>query len=108
MNYHIILTRRCNLNCVYCHGGEETGPETEVQYSLDELASFLEKDRTPTTLLFYGGEPTLRIPLMKKVMDRFPDARFMIQTNGLLLNKIPEDYVNDSIPCWYQSMAPRK
>ena len=42
--------------------------------------------------MFYVGEPTLRIPLMTKVMDRFPNARFMMQTNGLLLNKIPEDY----------------
>ena len=92
MNYHLVLTRRCNLNCIYCHGGEETGPQAEVQYSLYDLAAFLEQD-DDVQLMFYGGEPTLRIPLMTKVMDRFPNARFMIQTNGLLLNKIPEDYV---------------
>jgi len=91
LNYHLVLTRRCNLNCVYCHGGEETGPQAEVQYSLDDLATFLEQD-DDVQLMFYGGEPTLRIPLMTEVMDRFPHARFMMQTNGLLLNKIPEDY----------------
>ncbi|MDF1539098.1 MAG: TIGR04084 family radical SAM/SPASM domain-containing protein [Candidatus Thorarchaeota archaeon] len=92
MNYHIVLTRRCNLNCVYCHGGEETGPETEIQYTIDELASFIEQDEDPQ-LMFYGGEPLLRIEKMIEMMDRFPNARFMLQTNGLLLSKIPKKYV---------------
>ena len=93
MNYHIVLTRRCNLNCIYCHGGEDTGPEAEVQYTLDELETFLKRDLDPQ-LMFYGGEPTLRISLMTEIMDRFPEARFMLQTNGLLLNRIPEEYVH--------------
>ncbi|MHA1654546.1 MAG: TIGR04084 family radical SAM/SPASM domain-containing protein [Candidatus Thorarchaeota archaeon] len=92
MNYHVVLTRRCNLNCVYCHGGEETGPQTEVKYSLDELEAFLSND-DDVQLMFYGGEPTLRIPLMTEMMDRFPKARFMLQTNALLLPRIPEEYV---------------
>ena len=91
MNYHLVLTRRCNLNCQYCHGGEETGPEAEIQYDFDDLVAFLEKD-DDLQLMFYGGEPTLRIPLILKLMDRFPEARFMLQTNALLLSKIPEDY----------------
>lgn len=92
MNYHLLLTRRCNLNCVYCHGGEERGPDTEIQYSLDDLSSFLSSD-DDVQLMLYGGEPTLRIPLMIQIMDRFPDARFMLQTNALRLNKVPISYV---------------
>ena len=87
-----MLTRRCNLNCQYCHGGEETGPETEIQYTLEDLSNFLAKD-DDIQLMLYGGEPTLRIPLIEQVMDRYPKARFMLQTNGLLLDKIPIDYV---------------
>ena len=93
MNYHIILTRQCNLNCMYCHGGEETGPDAEIQYTLDDLEIFLSKDTSSTNLLFYGGEPTIRLSLMLEIMDRFPDSQFMLQTNGLLMHKIPEDYV---------------
>ncbi|MGY5877174.1 MAG: TIGR04084 family radical SAM/SPASM domain-containing protein [Candidatus Thorarchaeota archaeon] len=92
MNYHLVLTRRCNLNCLYCHGGEETGQDTEIQYSIDELAQFLERDND-IQLMLYGGEPTLRIPLISELMDRFPDARFMLQTNALLLHRIPEEYL---------------
>lgn len=93
VNYHLVLTRKCNLNCTYCHGGEEAGKESEVQYSLDELDAFLRKDKE-VQLMFYGGEPTLRIPLMTRIMDRFPRSRFMLQTNGLRLNNIPQEYVN--------------
>jgi len=85
------LTRKCNLNCEYCHGGEESGPEADIQYELDDLLSFLERDND-LQLMFYGGEPTLRIPLMIEIMNKFPKARFMLQTNALLLNKIPIDY----------------
>lgn len=91
LNYHLVLTKRCNLNCQYCHGGEKTGPETEIQYSLDDLAAFLNKD-DEIQLILYGGEPTLRIPLIVELMDKFTQARFMLQTNALLLNRIPEKY----------------
>ncbi|MFW9830971.1 MAG: TIGR04084 family radical SAM/SPASM domain-containing protein [Candidatus Thorarchaeota archaeon] len=92
MNYHLILTRQCNLNCQYCHGGEEFGSETELQYAVDELETFLKKDPNPQ-LMFYGGEPTLRISLLMEIMNRFPDARFMLQTNALLLHQIPVRFI---------------
>lgn len=59
---------------------------------MNDLAAFLEKD-DDVQLMLYGGEPTLRVPLIIELMDRFPDARFMLQTNALLLDKIPESYV---------------
>ncbi|TXT55329.1 MAG: hypothetical protein BAJATHORv1_40240 [Candidatus Thorarchaeota archaeon] len=91
MNYHLVLTRRCNLNCDYCHGGEET-EATEIAYSIDELEDFLSKDKD-VQLMLYGGEPTLKIPLIVNLMDRFPNARFMLQTNATRLHKIPRAYV---------------
>jgi len=93
LNYHLILTRRCNLNCIYCHGGEETGPNTEIQYSLGDLEAFLSRDIDPQ-LMLYGGEPTLRIPLIIALMDQFPTYRFMLQTNGILINNMPTKYIN--------------
>jgi putative peptide-modifying radical SAM enzyme len=93
VNYHLILTRHCNLNCCYCHGGEDTSSQTELQYSLDDLLRFLEKDSN-VQLMFYGGEPTLRIPLMIEIMNRFPTARYMLQTNGARLHHIPVDYLH--------------
>ncbi|TFF93494.1 TIGR04084 family radical SAM/SPASM domain-containing protein [Candidatus Thorarchaeota archaeon] len=93
MNYHIVLTKRCNLNCIYCLEDQDAASAPEVQYSLDGLEEFLDQDED-VQLMFYGGEPTLRIPLMTDIMDRFEDARFMLQTNALLLDRIPEEYVH--------------
>lgn len=61
-------------------------------YSIDELEAFLEKD-DDVQLMLYGGEPTLRVPLIIELMNRFPDARFMLQTNALLLDHVSDEFV---------------
>jgi len=43
-------------------------------------------------LEFYGGEPLLRISTMKKIMDEVP-GRFVIQTNGMFLDRIEPEYL---------------
>lgn len=90
MQYHIILTKECNLNCNYCGGGSDSPPK-ELHYSISDLKSFLSRDAAPV-IEFYGGEPLLRIDTMKKIMDAIP-GRFIIQTNGLLLDKIETRYL---------------
>ncbi|HEY9206603.1 MAG TPA: TIGR04084 family radical SAM/SPASM domain-containing protein [Candidatus Methanoperedens sp.] len=90
MHYHIILTKECNLNCDYCGGGSDSPPK-EIQYTIPDLAGFLSTDKAPI-VEFYGGEPLLRIATMKKIMDAVP-GRFVIQTNGLLLDKIDPQYL---------------
>lgn len=46
------------------------------------------------TLTFYGGEPLLKIDLIRGIMDSAPVQRFVIQTNGLLLDRLEPEYVN--------------
>ena len=91
MHYHIILTKECNLNCSYCGGGSDSPPK-EIQYSVADLKSFLSEDDAPV-IEFYGGEPLLRIKTMEKIMDAIP-ASFIIQTNGLFLDRIEPEYLN--------------
>ncbi|KCZ71163.1 putative peptide-modifying radical SAM enzyme, AF0577 family [Candidatus Methanoperedens nitroreducens] len=90
MHYHIILTKECNLNCSYCGGGSDSPPK-EIQYSISDLKSFLSRDEAPA-IEFYGGEPLLRIETMKKIMDAVP-GRYVIQTNGLFLDRIEPQYL---------------
>lgn len=56
MYYHVLLTRRCNLNCIYCGGSEESYSDPEIQYNLEDLLKFMEKDSEPV-IAFYGGNP---------------------------------------------------
>ncbi|MCX6803363.1 MAG: TIGR04084 family radical SAM/SPASM domain-containing protein [Candidatus Diapherotrites archaeon] len=108
MIYHLITTPECNLCCEYCCGKAFDEPESNIKfesvpqkptYSMDELNSFLARDEDkPVSIIFYGGEPLLNIEFIKKVMDsqsKYKTVKnWLIQTNGILLDKLPKEYVN--------------
>ena len=107
MFFHVILTTECNLQCRYCFGetmddfDEDFGDDIQVDYDLprklnydlDLLKEFCHKD-PECVLTFYGGEPLLCTDKIKQIMDNVEPKHFMIQTNGLLLDKLEPKYVN--------------
>ncbi len=106
MFFHVILTSKCNLQCRYCFGEslddfEEDFDNIEVDYELprklnyelDLLERFCRKD-PDCVLTFYGGEPLLCADKIKQIMDNVDAKHFMMQTNGLLLDKLEPKYVN--------------
>jgi len=108
MIYHVITTPECNLCCAYCGEKAFCEPESDIkfepvpqtpQYSTSELNNFFKRDKDkPISVIFYGGEPLLNIDFIKKVMDsqsKYKTVKnFLIQTNGTLLDKLPQKYVN--------------
>ena len=106
MQFYVTLTTQCNLNCRYCYGKCIEDMESDfnfevdyfiplaINYSLDTLMNFLNKDNEETTVIFYGGEPLLEIRKMMEIMDTVEVEKFMIQTNGVLLHKLPPEYAN--------------
>ena len=60
---------------------------------LKSSIDFLKKDPSPT-LTFYGGEPLLRADLIERIVREAPVQRFMMQTNGILLDQLPPEIVN--------------
>src|SRR4030042_4698210 len=106
MFFHVILTTECNLQCRYCFGEtfedfDEDFAEMDLDYSLPKkvaydfklLAEFCGRD-SECVLTFYGGEPLLCVDEIKQIMDLAKPRHFMIQTNGLLLNRLSAEYVN--------------
>jgi uncharacterized protein len=106
MFFHVILTTQCNLKCEYCYGEalkdiDSDFSESQVDYSLpakinydvDALVRFCEAD-PDCVLTFYGGEPLLCMDEIKRIMDSVKAKHFMIQTNGLLLDRLGPKYVN--------------
>jgi uncharacterized protein len=105
--FHLILTDNCNLCCSYCRakafedctGGDAETVEidpylpAELDFDLDSLYAFLKRDPS-ATLTFYGGEPLLKADLIEKITRTAPVQRFMLQTNGLLLDQIAPGTVN--------------
>ncbi|MBE7420767.1 MAG: radical SAM protein [Ideonella sp.] len=90
----LLTTLKCNLKCSYCSlgVGDVLGSQTELRYDVDELARFAATHLAgkEVVVTFYGGEPTLNRPMIEQVMARFAHWRFQLQTNGTLLERIPE------------------
>lgn len=90
----LLTTLRCNLKCSYCSlgVGEVLGSQQHVAYDLDQLERFVRTQLAgyETYVTFYGGEPTLNRPYMEEVICRFPHFRYQLQTNGTLLDDLPD------------------
>ncbi|MDE2402404.1 MAG: SPASM domain-containing protein [Burkholderiales bacterium] len=90
----LLTTLKCNLKCTYCSlgVGDVLGSQTHVEYDIEQLAAFVDKhlQGKEVYVTFYGGEPTLNLKLMLEVMQRFPLFRYQLQTNGTLLDDVPE------------------
>jgi uncharacterized protein len=107
MFFHVILTSDCNLQCKYCFGeslddfDEDFGDDIEIDYNLPRsinydlalLDRFCRQD-PECVLTFYGGEPLMQIDKLRQIMDRMQPKHYMMQTNGLLLDKLEPRYVN--------------
>jgi uncharacterized protein len=104
------LSNRCNLRCKYCafsgsyadnrtHGSEDMSIEVAVK-AVDyfiENSQAASKDN-PAAITFYGGEPLLRLDVLKEVVEYtkkkgvFENYFFSLTTNGTLLTRKVIDY----------------
>lgn len=107
MHYHILLTEKCNSQCKYCYEksfkefdnklGERfkfdfSSPE-DIEFDLRRLKKFFDKDKDPV-LVFYGGEPLLKIKEITQTIDILGDKfKYRMQTNGKLLRELPIGYL---------------
>lgn len=81
MRITVYLGSRCNLNCKYCHKEAEANEPVVSEAFLDKLSKI-----DDLTVKFMGGEPLLYMDTIKKFVDRLPNAKFAVTTNGVLLD----------------------
>lgn len=106
MFFHVFLTTECNLECRYCFGEalEDTdyafggfdvdyALPKKISYDMELLNSFCMRD-PECVLIFYGGEPLLYTTEIKRIMDGVKAKHFIVQTNGVFLNRLEPAYVN--------------
>lgn len=93
----LLTTLRCNLRCTYCslEDGDVIRSQRNATYSAAQLETFVRTQLADREVYFtlYGGEPTLNMRFAAEVMERFPDSRFNLQTNGTLLHRVPDAIV---------------
>lgn len=96
---NLLIAQRCNLRCTYCYGGGgeygEAGMMSE-ETALRAVDWLLEQsgDNEGVSVSFFGGEPLLALPLLKKVTVHLREtaaaagkqANFAVATNGVLLD----------------------
>jgi putative peptide-modifying radical SAM enzyme len=89
LTFILYTTGRCNLRCRYCGGSFDPAKVPwRVEYNLRLLEDLV---RGGDVIAYYGGEPLLNIGFIEDAVERFGDCRHVIQTNGLLLDRIPQE-----------------
>jgi len=88
----VYTTGQCNLRCRYCGGSFPPNVVPwRIEYPVKLLVDFVSRVDNPI-ICFYGGEPLLNPRFIEKVMDEIEDAKYVIQTNGLLVDALRREY----------------
>ena len=90
----LLLTYRCNLNCVYCYESKKQKKEMSLEVAKDFITrGFEDSDQYDITHChLMGGEPLLRFDLIQELVERTVNQKwskpflFVGPTNGALLN----------------------
>ncbi len=88
------VSQQCNLRCTYCphtHGGiPGVRPHRDVHMTREIAARVMamvdERGAEDVVICFYGGEPLLNLPLIKYVVEGWPQYKYQIDTNSQLVD----------------------
>ncbi|WP_052704253.1 radical SAM/SPASM domain-containing protein [Halomonas sp. S2151] len=92
-NLKIQLGLKCNYSCAYCNQAVHVG--SEVHTNLDDVHEFMAgldswMETAPQRIELWGGEPLVYWKKLKVLIpalhERFPQAQFVMITNGSLLD----------------------
>ncbi|MEM5814625.1 MAG: radical SAM protein, partial [Candidatus Aenigmatarchaeota archaeon] len=83
---HVMITKRCNQNCVYCYYPKEPVPDM----TLDMAKDIVKECRTLDKEIFYdlsGGEPLLHKDVFEIIELCLPEGKeVLLNTNGTLID----------------------
>jgi uncharacterized protein len=81
---YLVLTNGCNLRCNYCYCKErDKNDEMPFEYveKIKKAFTCYNKPR----IIFFGGEPLIKIDLMKRIVESYKDDFvFQVVTNGTI------------------------
>ena len=78
----VYLGSKCNLRCAYCHRESDGHEQGISDVFIDKI-----RGRDDIRIKFMGGEPTLYMDDIKKVVEAAPNAKYAIGTNGTTLKE---------------------
>jgi uncharacterized protein len=98
----LILTQNCNLACTYCYEYHKSKCEMSFDIAINIIETYLSdpsNDFDECIIDFYGGEPFLNFPLMKKICEYVWSKKwkkpysFFATTNGTLIHGEIRDWL---------------
>ncbi|PLW80695.1 His-Xaa-Ser system radical SAM maturase HxsB [Candidatus Woesearchaeota archaeon] len=101
----IVLTKRCNMSCVYCHAGRENESKKELDMDLNtakKTVDFIfQSPSNKITIEFQGGEPLLNWSVLKFIVEYAhelndtigKDLQIDLVTNMGLMDEEKMDYL---------------
>lgn len=103
------VAQLCNLSCIYCYGvdgeyGEKGLMNQQTAFQTVDWLIENSLDEPEIKIHFFGGEPLLNFPLIKKVVDYARQAvaragktiRFSMTTNGTKFTDEINAYLNEN------------
>lgn len=78
----IHLSKRCNLKCGHCY--QQTYESSIIR--LDHIEKAV-KTFQPKWIVLYGGEPMVETKTIQQILEKFPDKKYLIYTNGTIYNE---------------------
>ncbi len=88
-----VLTAACNLKCSYCYQNERKSPGMSWEVLRAAIDLVLDSQHRQVDLNFYGGEPLLELPLIRRAIGYAernrsggPRIRYGLTTNGTLMS----------------------
>lgn len=88
----VVLTAGCNLSCAYCYQNAKENRRMSWETLRESVDLLLRSERKEITLTFYGGEPLLEFPMIRRAVEyaervKKPgrDLRYALITNGTLM-----------------------
>ena len=89
------ITDACNFNCRYCFVNQAPN-NMSFQVANDACQWLLKNTETPS-IFFFGGEPTLRWDdIIVPIVQKYPNFKYSITTNGFVLDKQKIDFLADN------------
>jgi len=99
---NLLVSQDCNLKCGYCYADHGTYGYEKKLMEYDTAKNCIDKllgKNYDNYIVFFGGEPLLNFPLIKKIDSHLNkiklNAKYAAITNGTIMNEEIKNFINN-------------